>query len=150
MIMKIIGFLMLFIGFISIYYGSWLNDSFLYRIPFNISVGSSSPIYGFQLELHINTSKYISEGKMKPDCSDIRVSYYNSSLGDEQLIPFWIADGECNTENTTIWIKAPVLNLTPQRFFVYFGNSNAESLSNGNTVFDFFDDFNDDYFSRSV
>jgi Uncharacterized conserved protein len=77
---------------------------------------------------------------MNPDCSDIRFTYLYPN-NTEVEIPYWIESG-CNTANTRIWIKVPYIpangNVT---VYMYYGNPNAVSMSNGDYVFEFFDDF---------
>jgi Uncharacterized conserved protein len=79
---------------------------------------------------------------MKPDCSDIRFTYVDTSNNTEVEIPFWVESGMCNRTNTRIWIKVPHIPAYGNAIvFMYYGNPDAISKSNGNAVFEFFDDF---------
>jgi Domain of unknown function (DUF2341). len=59
--------------------------------------------------LTVDTALLIAQGKMKPDCSDIRFTYLYPN-NTEVEIPYWIESG-CNTANTIIWIKVPYILL---------------------------------------
>jgi len=120
---------------------SWGNDSWNYRKPITITEQSGNDLTDYQVKLTIDTATLISEGKMNSDCSDIRFYYVNSS--GEYKIPYWIESG-CNTTNTIIWVKIPNIPASSTvTVYMYYGNPTATSESNGDTVFDFFDDFND-------
>ncbi len=72
------------------------------------------------------------------DFIDLR--FTNSSGG---LLDYWVE--ETNTGiNATFWVEIDGnLSLTNQTIYVYYGNVNAASISNGTATFDFFDDFDD-------
>ncbi|MEM0243431.1 MAG: DUF2341 domain-containing protein [Candidatus Aenigmatarchaeota archaeon] len=78
-----------------------------------------------------------SGGKMRSDCGDIR---FTDSDGTT-LLNYWIESG-CNTNNTRIWIKVPNIPANSNKIiYLYYGNPSATSMSNGDLVFEFFDDF---------
>ncbi len=121
-----------------IYAQDWYNTSWAYRLPITIHENSGSNLTNFQVHIIVNTQALISAGKMNPDCSDIRFTYYNSTSNTETEIPYWIESG-CNTTNTSIWVKVPYIpansNVT---IYMYYGNPNVtfDSLSNnGSAVF---------------
>jgi len=61
--------------------------------------------------------------------------------GSCKPMPYWIESG-INTTTTTIWIKMPVLPSSAFRTIkMYYGNSSAPAVSNGDSTFVFFDDF---------
>jgi hypothetical protein len=62
--------------------------------------------------------------KMKPDCSDIRVTSSNGST----LLNHWVEEG-CNTTSTKIWVKVPSLPNGNTTIFIYYGNAAASSTS---------------------
>jgi hypothetical protein len=50
----------------------------------------------------------------------------------------------CNSKNTRVWVKVPSIPAsTTKTIYVYYGNPNTTSQSNGDTTFEFFDDFVD-------
>jgi Uncharacterized conserved protein len=91
--------------------------------------------------LTVNTANLISAGKMRSNCGDIRFTYLNTSDNKEYEIPYWI-ESRCNTANTIIWIKVPYIPANGNAtVYMYYGNPDATSISNGSAVFDWFDDF---------
>jgi len=63
--------------------------------------------------------------------NDLRFGYQTYNL-----LNYWVENDK------KVWLKIP--NLLPEdyiTFYMYYGNSYAESLSNGEKVFEFFDDF---------
>jgi len=98
---------------------------------------SSNNLNDYQILVTIDTSYLISNNYLKNDCSDIR--FLDSDK--KTLLNYWIESG-CNTQNTRIWVKVSSI-LANSKKVIYFvsGNENLNSLSNGDLVFDFFDDF---------
>jgi hypothetical protein len=98
---------------------------------------NSNNLTDYQVLVTLDTQSLISQGKMRSDCGDIR---FIDSDGTT-LLNYWIESG-CNTTNTKIWVKVPSIPASSTKtIYVYYGNPNAKSLSNGDAVFDFFDDF---------
>ncbi len=62
--------------------------------------------------------------------------------GLEMQIPYWIQTWNSTDKKAIIWIKLPVVN-DNTRVFMYYGNPSAVNTSNGDAVFEFFDDFNE-------
>ena len=107
-----------------------------YRQPITITEQSGNTLTDYQVKLTIDTASLISAGKMNSDCSDIRFTDEN-----DNPLPYWIESG-CNSDNTIVWVKVPEIPANGQAtIYMYYGNSNAESESNGENVFEFFDDF---------
>ena len=118
---------------------TWWNTTFQYRKPITITEQSGNTLTDYQVRLEIDTATLISEGKMNEDCSDVRFTYENST--GEYEIPYWIESG-CNSANTIIWIKVPEIPANGETtIYMYYGNPSATSESNGDAVFEFFDDF---------
>jgi hypothetical protein len=70
--------------------------------------------------------------KVKPNYYDVRFTYYDGSK--EVKIPYWMeSDGR-------FWIKVPHISGTVT-CYIYYGNPNVTTKSNGGDVFIFFDDF---------
>jgi hypothetical protein len=85
--------------------------------------------------------------KTKANSTDIRFSTAPGNLTSSGLSYWteqWNEDGI-----TRIWVKVPVLKSGAQNtIYMYYGNSNAPVVSNGNTTFLFFDDFEDGNYSK--
>jgi len=75
---------------------------------------------------------------MKSDCGDVRV--YDPDKGS--LLPYWVETGTENSSSTRIWVKVPSIPGGGKKtIYLFYGNSVATSQSNGDEVFEFFDDF---------
>ena len=121
---------------------AWFNDSWQYRQRVDVTNPSGSNLTDFQVSLSIGTSALIAAGKMQTNCADIRIT---DSQG--KVLPHWIEDNNpgCNqVTDTKIWVKVPSLPSSGGTIFFYYGNPSATDIQNGNTVFEFFDDFSGD------
>ncbi len=116
---------------------NWLTG-FSYRKAITIdNTSNSSNLTDYQVLLTFDTQTLISQGKMRSDCGDIRFTDSNGTT----LLNYWIESG-CNTTQTKVWIKVPSIPASSNKtIYVYYGNSNATSASNGDATFIFFDDF---------
>ena len=113
-----------------------------YRKPILIS-NQAGNLTDYQVKIEINLSQEFSEGKIQQYCQDIRFTYLNQTSGEEQKIPYWIEQCNLTNNDTAIfWIKVPFLqNNTSTTVYLYYGNPSAESESDGEATFVFFDDF---------
>ena len=120
-------------------YSDWFNYSWVYRKPIDINnTQNPSQLTDFQVLITIDTASLINEGKMRPDCGDIRFTDTNGTL-----LNYWIESG-INTKNTKIWVKIPQIPASSVvTIYMYYGNPLATSQSDPTTTFDFFDDFED-------
>ena len=118
---------------------AWFNDLWSYRKRIDITNGSGSNLSNFQVSFTLDTASLITAGKMKADCSDIRIIDQTGSA-----VNYWIEENNpgCNNSATKIWAKVASLPITGAPIYVYYGNSSAKPTQDGNKVFDFFDDFN--------
>ncbi|MBI4162888.1 MAG: DUF2341 domain-containing protein, partial [Candidatus Aenigmarchaeota archaeon] len=78
-----------------------------------------------------DTAELIVNGKMKNDCSDIRI------VNDKnEIVPYYVQG--CNSTDTKIWFMAN--NLSSEQgqslsFWMYYNNLNAFDATNSNTTF---------------
>jgi hypothetical protein len=107
-----------------------------YNIPITLTNNSGSPLYNYQVLVILNTAEKIAQGKMRPDCGDLRLNDTYSNLS------YWLEDG-CNTENTRIWVRVPVVSTGTSQIILSYGMPNFTSASDGQGTFVFFDGFND-------
>ena len=130
-----------FLFFILFFVGksyAWSSDysDWQYRKEITITEQSGNTLTNYQVKLTIDTASLISEGKMNSDCSDIRFTDEN-----DNPLPYWIESG-CNSANTVVWVKVPNIPANGETtIYMYYGNPSATSESNGDNVFEFFDDF---------
>lgn len=61
-------------------------------------------------------------------------------------IPFWV---ESKTDGSTAFVWFKPYSVSNRQAYVFYGNREAVSQSNGDKVFEFFDDFNDNAISAS-
>jgi hypothetical protein len=108
-----------------------------YRQGITIANNAGQNVSGYQVKLTLNTKALVDAGKMKSDCSDMRFSESDGSTN----VPYWIESGG-NTTATTIWIKTDLTYPASKNVYMYYGNSGASAVSDGNAVFDFLDEFN--------
>jgi len=103
-----------------------------------ITITSSTALTNYQTSFTQDTAALILAGHMRSDCGDIRVKD-SDQVTD---IPYWIEDSTCNTATTKIWTKVPSIPNGSKFIYLTYGNSALTTASNGNNVFEFFDDFN--------
>lgn len=118
---------------------AWFDTNFGFRQRVDIT-NSGSAQTDFQVSFTLNTDTLFDNGKLRADCNDIRVTDVNG-----KLLPYWIEsmDTACGNGQTaqTIWVKMPSISTTGNTLYVYYGNPQASAYSDGNKVFEFFDDF---------
>lgn len=109
---------------------AWFNDQWQYRQTVSVTNSSAALNYS-QIPLTVNTSALITDGKMRSDCRDIRVT---SSTG--KLLKHWVH--ECNTTSTKIYAFALNVPSGGSNFYIYYGNpqsgTNTEVIT-GTTQF---------------
>jgi len=117
----------------------WLSG-WNYRRAVTVTAGSSGMPADYQLRIVIDTASLISAGKMRSDGGDIRFTKGDGTT----LLSYWVESG-INTSSTVVWVKDPdsLSANASHTLYLYYGNPSATSASNGNAVFEFFDDFDD-------
>ncbi len=113
----------------------WLTG-WSYRRPVTVD-NTTSTLTNYQVLVTVDTAALITAGKMRSDCGDIR---FTDSDKTTQL-NYWLESG-CNSASTKIWVKVPSIPGNQiSTIYMYYGNPSASSASDGDTTFDFFDDF---------
>jgi len=110
---------------------NWMDSSWTRRKPITITNNSGNTLTNYQIKL---TVSYDSD--MQPDFDDLR---FTNSDGMTQL-NYWI-ESYTASSSATVWLKIPSLPISGKTIYMYYGNAAAADASNGNAVFDFFDDF---------
>ncbi len=106
------------------------SNGWLYYRELNIN--PATPEIDYQIKVQLNTSNF-NYPRASPDGSDIR--FFD---GNQIFLNYWIENWD-TSGTSVIWVKIPDLGTT--YIYMYYGNSNATSLSNGTNTFVFFDDF---------
>jgi len=112
---------------------SWYNTFWTKRKVVTITGSTDGALTNYQLKI---TVTYDSD--MQPDFDDIR---FTSSDGTT-LIDHWL---ESKTDSSTadFWVEVPSIPASPDTttIYMYYGNSSVSTSSDGNSSFDFYDDF---------
>jgi hypothetical protein len=105
----------------------------LYRRPIVIyNTQNQNTLSNYPVLITLDTASLISAGKMRSDCGDIR---FTDTDGTTQL-SYWIEPNTCNTQNTKIWVKVPLIpGGSTKMIYVYYGNPSATSVSSSAAVF---------------
>ena len=110
---------------------------FKYRRTITILEQSGSDLTDYQVCIDLNAanfdfSHFLNEGK------DLR---FTDASGN--LLDYWVESMDIAAQQATIWVKVPSIpaNSTVD-IYMYYGNSEANSVSNAEATFAFFDDFN--------
>lgn len=116
---------------------AWWNDTWLYRKAIPITNSSGSALSDFQVKILDNKdlSADITAGKIQANLNDLRFTDQN---GD--LLAYWIEDS--TAASVDVWVKLSSIPTNGSTIYLYYGNPTATAYSDGNRVFDFFDDFN--------
>jgi hypothetical protein len=112
------------------------EKDFKYRKPITINnTKNSNTLTDYQVLITLDTQSLISQGKMRSDCGDIK---FIDSDGTTSL-NYWLESG-CNSSNTRVWVKVPSIPAkSTKTIYLYYGNQNAASQSNGTSTFLAFD-----------
>ena len=112
----------------------WLDPAWTQRTA--VTVTNPGPaVSGYQVRITLDSS--FNFAAAKPDGADLRVT---ANDGITQL-PFWIESWTQNL-SASLWVKVPsITSGGSTTLYLYFGNSAAASLSDGASVFEFYDGF---------
>ncbi|UCD15471.1 MAG: DUF2341 domain-containing protein [Candidatus Omnitrophota bacterium] len=127
-------------------FGSQQLSGFKYRKKIQIN---HNPLYeslfNYQMELKVGESRrtkgadFHCEGNILADFADVRFV----CLDEETILPHYIEKIEGTKPNrlAVAWVKIPQISPAGIEIYIYYGNPDAQDLSCGEEVFDFFDDF---------
>jgi hypothetical protein len=124
-----------------------LSD-FKFRKPVYIT-GSDEELFNYQVKIKVGEGEESKSslspfvvycgGGIQADFEDIRFT----AADGETLLPYYLESiSEDNMERIAhFWVRIPQIPQQGVTIYIYYGNPRAESLSNAEDVFDFFDDF---------
>ncbi len=125
----------------------WFDEAWHYRRAVVISNdGTSLSYYQVLIKLDINNFVF---SRAKPDGSDVRFTH---SDGTTEL-KFWIESWDNLNRLAYVWVRVPAVSPGDTPIYLYYGNPEASSASDGNSTFDSFDDnwiFNSEGSNQSV
>jgi len=115
---------------------AWWNESWKYRRP--VTIQSDNALTDYQILVQLNSTNF-NFSKANPDGSDIRFV----DEDDATKLSYWIEEWNASSQTAKIWVKVPSIPAGEKTIYLYYNNSEAVSESDGDTVFEFFDDFED-------
>ena len=113
---------------------SWYNADWKYKKSVNIT----NPVLDYQMKIIIGYSSggdVNLSGKCRSNFGDVR--FVNSS--DTTELPYWL-ETKTDGVNATFWVKTD----NASSLFIYYGNTEATTTSNGNNTFLVFSDGSDE------
>ncbi|MFW9941409.1 MAG: DUF2341 domain-containing protein [Candidatus Thorarchaeota archaeon] len=123
---------------------SWYNTDWKYRKIINVTTGSVAVSSNYAVSLTLDHALLVKTGKSRADGNDIRVLYLSGSDWVE-LDRILDSGSLWNSNSTQIWFKiqtAIPASSNDSNYFLYYGNSLADSPPNNSTnIFLFYDDF---------
>jgi len=139
-------------GYISIFRGGKLiwkkcympytlpdGNIYWYRRRVRITELSGNTLTDYQIKIEIEAGDPIF-AHARSAGEDIRFCYYPEA----KMIPHWIEKYDPVAEEAIIWVKVPEIPANSEiEIYMYYGNPEVASASDGFAVFDFFDDFED-------
>ncbi|MCK4883277.1 MAG: DUF2341 domain-containing protein, partial [Candidatus Diapherotrites archaeon] len=109
----------------------WQLGDWGYRKHINITGSPDGDLTDFQISMDVDY-----ELGMNSDFSDLRFK----TIGGED-VSYWVEE-KTDELSAKVWFNLPqIFSETGTDVWIYYGNSEAASLSNPNAVFDLFDDF---------
>ncbi|MCK9555385.1 DUF2341 domain-containing protein [bacterium] len=116
-----------------------------YRKPVYFANSSEDAVFNHQLKIRVGQTEdsvfpdVHCDGNARQDFADIRFTAADGIT----LIPYYIekTEGSGSAATAVCWIKHPQLPSGSSYIYIYYGNNSASSLSSGEEVFDFYDDF---------
>ena len=137
---KIVAFALVIALVLSAGIASALSNSgggdWKYYTDITVKENSGKTLSDYQVLLDLNPSNFLDKAKM--DGSDLRFAE------DGKELSYWIEDYNAGAKTAKIWVKVPSIPANGEaKIKMYYGNEKAGSVSDGDKVFEFFDDFED-------
>ena len=114
---------------------AWYDSAWSYRRPVTLSPVTSVANYPVLVTLTTATMGNPYTG-VNADGSDIRFTGADKTTLQDHWVESWDSTG-----TSTIWVEVQASGTST--VYMYYGNAAASSASDGDSVFDFFDDFGD-------
>lgn len=126
----------------------WWNSSWSYRQQINITNNNITETLeaNYTINITFDHQALVLAGKSVENGTDVRVVWFNTSLGDNIELDR-LNSTTFNLTNTVIWFKLQeniTANSWDANYYLYYGNSLADvAPANGSNVYLFYDDFSD-------
>jgi hypothetical protein len=103
----------------------------------DVDISNSNSYTIYRVKINLDSSNF-DFSLANNDGSDIRFSEDNGNT----TIPYRLESWDNSGQTATVWIKISGISANDSKTIrMYYGNTNAASESNGDNVFEFFDDF---------
>jgi len=110
---------------------------FQYQREIAIQENSGETLRDYQVLVELSGSDFPEEAEADGD--DIRFTD-----ADGRELSYWVEEFDAGSEHARIWVKVPRIPANDDAMVtMWYGNPGAESGSDGDEVFEFFDDFED-------
>jgi hypothetical protein len=113
----------------------WLNAGWRYRVPITISNPGGTSLTNFPV--HVVLTSTFAFANAQASGADVR---FTSSNGIT-LLSSWTETWTPNQSTASLWVNVASVPANGATVYMYYGNSTATTVSNGNATFTFFDDF---------
>ena len=111
----------------------WWNSTWTRKKPINISVSSGTTEKNYTVMLNVSY-----DSDMQSDFGDLR--FLNGSENAE--LPYWV-EYNVTSNYAYVWVKIDQnITTTNYTIYMYYGNEDADTTSEGMDTFEMFDDFN--------
>ena len=127
-------------------FGEPALSGFLYRKEIPLKGSPVQDLFNYQIKLKIGEKESVKDADVNLDghtlanFKDIRFS----AADGQTPLAYYIEklEGEKGNRIATVWVKVPQITKTVAvPIYLYYGNDQAEDLSNPNATFDFYEDF---------
>ncbi|MFA6073371.1 MAG: DUF2341 domain-containing protein [Candidatus Woesearchaeota archaeon] len=123
---------------------NWYDSNFEYRIGHKINGTSYGTLNNYSINIIVHYGAGTNNGnevylgsKSKTDFGDIR---FINSNNDGEL--GYYLENKTDSDRASFWVMLPSIDITNGAYmYIYYGNNDAITTSNGTNAFDFFDDF---------
>ena len=106
-----------------------------YQREIAIQENSGETLRDYQVLVELAGSDF--PGEAQPDGDDIRFTD-----ADGRELSYWIEEFDAGSKRAAIWVKVPLIPANGEAgVAMWYGNPGAKSVSDGDAVFEFFDDF---------
>ena len=114
------------------------------RVVVDVAAGGAT-LRDYPVRVRIDTQQLVAQGLLEPDCSNLRVF---GADGCTSPWPYFVAANSCNSANTELWVRAPVLLPGTRETFAVIIDTAGEP-SDPARVFSFFDGFDGQALDRA-
>lgn len=103
-----------------------------------VTIGNSGgSLSNYQLKLSLNSANF-DFSKPQPAGQDLRFTDADGAT----LLDYWVEGYDAAAQVANVWVKVPAIAASSNKtIYLYYGNPQAPSVSNGAATFEFFDDF---------